>query len=181
MVPYRYAEAAALVPLLHVAPGPTTVLVSGSLAPLLTLEALRWRDTVKVLTDVPSTIKDSRIEVNKIPPLNSLDVVLLSPEIDPAIFVPLLKKSGIIAASTYSDSKVGPLRTQIKTLTGNAVPYHEFLPESLWLVLGSVGSAPKRVRKPPDGARRVTERFLPAMFSFGKDEIALVFGKEQPG
>ena len=180
MVPYRYAEAAALVPLLHVAPGPTTILVSGPLAPLLTLEALRWRDTVKVLTDVPSTIKDSRIEVGTIPPLNSVDAVLLSPDLDPTLFVPLLKKGGIIAASTYTDTKVGPLRTKIKALTGAAVPYREYLPENLWLVVGAVGTTPKRQRKPPDGARRVTERFLPAMFSFGKDEIALIFGKEAP-
>ncbi len=180
MVPYRYAEAAALVPLLHVAPGPTTVLVSGPLAPLLALEALRWRDTVQVLTDVPITIKDSRVLVNKIPPPNSVDVVLLSPEIDPEVFMPVLKKGGVIGTSTYQDSKIGPLRAKIKLLTGGAVPYREFLPENLWLVLGVVGSSPRRVRKPPDGARRVTERFLPAMFSFGKDEIALIFGKEQP-
>lgn len=180
MIPFRYAEAAALVPLLHVAPGPTTVLVSGPLAPLLMVEALRWRDTVKVLTDVLGTIKDSRIEVGTIPPPNSVDAVLLSPEIQPEPFMPVLRKGGIIAASTFSDGKVGPLRAKIKALTGGAVPYREFLPENLWLVIGSVGSTPKRLRKPPDGARRVTERFLPALFSFGKDEIPLIFGKEQP-
>lgn len=179
MIPFRYAEAAAMVPLLHVPPGPTVILVAGVLAPVMAADSLRWRDTVKVLTDIPITINDSRISVGKADP-GSVDVVLLSPEMDPEPFVSLLKKGGIIQASTYLDARVGTLRKKIKDLTGGSVPYREYLPENLWFVIGASGSTPKRQRKPPDGARRITERFLPALFSFGKDEIPLVFGKEQP-
>lgn len=180
MIPYRYAEAAALVPMLHVRPGPTTVLVAGPLSALLAAEALRWRDTVKVLAETPLPIKDSRIDVIGKDPTAQADVVLLSPDMDPEAFLPALKKGATIQASTYSDQKIGPLRTKIKAMTGAAVPYRENLPENLWFVVGTIGSMPRRVRRPPDGARRITERFLPALFSFGKDEIQLIFGKEQP-
>lgn len=178
MITYRYAEAAALIPLLHMQPGPTTVFVVGAFAPLLAAEALRWRDTTKVLTENPITIKDARIEVTKEP--IAVDAILLSPEIDPEPYISRLKKGGVIQASTYTDAKFVSLRNRMKTLTGGSVPYRESVPENLWFVLGSPGSALKRLRKPPDGARRVTERFLPALFSFGKDEIPLVFGKGQP-
>jgi hypothetical protein len=182
MIGYRYAEAAALVPLLHVAPGPTSILVIGPMAAFLAAESLRWRDTVKVLTDVPITIKDSRVEkvdLKTSSPL-SVNAVLLSPEIDPEPFIPVLKKGGVIQAATYLDQKIAGLRAKMKMLTGASVPYREYVPDVLWFVIGSPGGTPKRVRTPPDGAFRVTERFLPALFSFGKDEIPLIFGKEQP-
>ncbi len=184
MIPYRYAESLALVPLLHAKPGPTTILIVGPLAPLLVPEALRWRDTVAVWTDTPVNIKDSRIKL--IPTndkaftlVNTIDVLLLSPEIDPALFAPVLKKGGIMQASTFDENKIGSLREKVKTLTGSAVPWREYVPAPLWGMIGCVGSTPRRVRKPPDGARRVTERFLPVLFSFGKDEVTLIFGKPQ--
>ena len=187
MILHRYAESAALVPLLHVRPGPTVVRVAGPLSALLAAEALRWRDTTEVWADQPLPIKDSRIKV--IPPANDpnpkygsfnivgqIDVVLLSPDMDPDPFASLLKKGGLIQASTYTDGRVIALRNKIKQMAGSAVPYREYLPETLWFVIGTIGSMPRRVRRPPDGAKRITERFLPALFSFGKDEIPLVFG-----
>lgn len=173
MIPHRYAEVSALVPMLHVKPGPTTVRVVGSLAPLLAAEALRWRDTTEVWADAP-LINDSRLKVGKDMP--QFDVILLSPDIDPEPFIPSLKKNGVIQASTYTDSKIAALRDKLKKLTGFAIPYREYLPETLWLILGSMGTSPRRLRKPPDGARRITERFLPALFSFGKDELPSIFG-----
>lgn len=180
MVPYRFAEAAALVPLLHVRPGPTVVRVAGPLSAVLAAEALRWRDTVEVWADQPLPIKDSRV---KMVPTKEFfnhsgffDAVLLSPDMDPEPFLPTIKKNGVLQASTHVENHVNSLRSKVRVLTGSAVPYRDYIPEPLWLVIGSVGSTPRRVRRPPDGARRVTERFLPAMFSFGKDEIALVFG-----
>ena len=180
MIPFRYAEASALVPLLHVKPGPTVVRAVGIMAPLLTAEALRWRDTTEVWVDTPMPIKDSRIKMVTKDFVGPVDAVLLSPEIDPEPFIGLLKKGGVIQAATYTSSKLTALRDKLKKLTGFAVPYREYLPETLWLVMGSLGTAPQRVRRPPDGTCRVTERFLPALFSFGKDELPLVFGKDQP-
>lgn len=179
MIPFRYAEASALVPLLHVAPGVTTVFAAGSLSPLLAAEALRWPDTRSVMTDIQTPVNDARVTVNKTPTPGTVDAVLLSPEIDPTPYVNLLNKNGIIVASTYVDAKVNGLRNKLRTLTGSAIPYREFVPETLWLVIGS-RTKPQRVRRPPDGARRITERFLPLLFSFGKDEIPLVFGKDSP-
>lgn len=182
MILHRYAEAAALVPMLHARQGPTVVRVAGPLSALLAAEALRWRDTTEVWVDQPlPLIKDSRVQVVPSPPnmfnhVGFFDIVLLSPEMDPEPFAPLLKKNGLIQASTYADGRVIALRNKIKKMTGGAVPYREYLPETLWFVIGTVGSMPRRVRRPPDGAKRVTERFLPALFSFGKDEIPFVFG-----
>jgi len=178
MIAHRYAEAAALVPMLHVKPGPTTVLVAGPLAALLAAEALRWRDTTSVLVHGSSQIpiKDSRLSYPTTLEPASVDVVLLSPDMAPSEYAPALKRGGVLQASTYQQEKVASLRASMKTLTGAAVPYREYLPEPLWLVIGAAGSSPRRVRRPPDGARRITERYLPALFSFGKDEIAVVFG-----
>lgn len=180
MIPHRYAEAAALVPLLHVRPGATVVRVAGPMSALLAAEALRWRDTTEVWVDQPIPLKDSRINVVPTKEMfnhtNFFDVVLLSPDMDPEAFAPLLKKGGLIQASTYTDGRVIALRAKIKQMTGGAVPYREYIPETLWFVIGTIGSMPRRVRRPPDGAKRVTERFLPALFSFGKDEIPMVFG-----
>jgi hypothetical protein len=182
---HRYAESAALVPLLHVRPGPTVVRVAGPLSALLAAEALRWRDTTEVWVDQPIQVKDSRIKLVPVVKhndtqmfnhVNFFDVVLLSPDMDPEPFAQLLKKGGLIQASTYTDGRVIALRNKIKQMAGAAVPYREYLPETLWFVIGTIGSMPRRVRRPPDGAKRVTERFLPALFSFGKDEIPLVFG-----
>jgi hypothetical protein len=166
--------------MLHVRPGPTVVRVAGPLSALLAAEALRWRDTVEVWVDQPIPIKDSRVKVVPTKDMfnhtNFFDVVLLSPDMDPEAFAPLIKKGGLIQASTYTDGRVIALRDKIKKMTGAAVPYREYTPETLWFVIGSVGSMPRRVRRPPDGAKRVTERFLPALFSFGKDELPMVFG-----
>ena len=171
--------------MLHVRPGPTVVRVAGPLSALLAAEALRWRDTIEVWVDQPIPLKDSRVKVVPVVKhndtqmfnhVNFFDVVLLSPDMDPEAFAPLIKKGGLIQASTYMDGRVIALREKIKKMTGGAVPYREYLPETLWLVIGVVGSMPRRVRRPPDGAKRVTERFLPALFSFGKDELPLVFG-----
>lgn len=166
--------------MLHVRPGPTVVRVAGPLSALLAAEALRWRDTVEVWVDQPIPIKDSRVKVVPTKDMfnhtNFFDVVLLSPDMDPESFAPLIKKGGLIQASTYTDGRVITLRNKIKQMTGGAVPYREYLPETLWFVIGVVGSMPRRVRRPPDGAKRVTERFLPALFSFGKDELPMVFG-----
>jgi hypothetical protein len=180
MIPYRYAEAAALVPLLHMRPGPTMVRVAGPQATLLAAEALRWRDTTEVWSDQPLPIKDSRVKLVPAKEMfnhsNFFDVVLLSPDMDPEPFMSLLKKGGIIQSATTAADKLPALRVQIKALTGAAVPYREYTPEPIWFVIGAVGSTPRRVRRPPDGARRITERFLPALFSFGKDELPAVFG-----
>ena len=183
MIPFRYAEAAALVPLLHVRPGPTVVRVAGPLSVLLAVEALRWRDTREVWVDQPVPVKDSRIK--PVPTKGTFnhtgmfDIVLLSPEMDPEGYQPILKKGGVIQASTYDLKKIAGLREKIKRMTGAAVPYRETLPEPLWFVLGCSGSTPRRVRRPPDGAQRITERFLPALFSFGKDELPFIFGAEK--
>lgn len=179
MIPYRYAEAAALVPMLHVRPGPTVVIVAGPFSALLTAEALRWRDTTQVCTEIAVPIKDSRISMMTKDTATQADVVLLSPDMDPEPYLPLLKKNGVIQASTYSEQRITSLRNKIKKMTGAAVPYRDHLPETLWFIMGSMGTTPRRLRKPPDGARRITERFLPALFSFGKDELQFIFGAEE--
>jgi hypothetical protein len=43
-------------------------------------------------------------------------------------------------------------------------------------VLASPSGAPKRLRNPPGGARRLTQQYLPCLFVFGADEVPLVFG-----
>jgi hypothetical protein len=167
--------------MLHVKPGPTTVVVAGPAASLLAAEALRWRDTVKILTATAlPEVKDKRVEIYKELPKLCAEVVLLSPDQAPEPWMPALKPGGVIQVSTYDEKLISSLRAKIRDLTGSAVPWREYTPAVLWGVIGCLGSSPRRVRRPPEGTRRITERFLPSVFSFGKDEIQLVFGKEQP-
>ena len=175
----RFSEVAALLPLLHVAPGKTTVAVAGPVAGLMAGEALKWREwTEKVyITDLTTQANDRRVVVTKDIPLGGVDVMLLSPDQDAEMWAKGVKTGGIIQVMTLDPTKFNSLHTRMRKLFGNAAPWREHLPTPIYGVMSTVGSAnaPKRLRKPPPGATRLTEKYLPCLFVFGKDELPLVF------
>ena len=177
VLPHRLAEVAALLPLLHVKPGPTTVAVFGPLSPLMAAEVLKWRDTVAVLTliELP-TIKDRRVKiVEKLEPA-SCDAILLSPEHLPqAPILATLKPGGVIQAITLEPDKARAQATTMKSLMGSVTPWREYLPQPCWGVMACLGGSCKRLRQPPAGAKRLSAQYLPCLFTFGKDELGLVF------
>lgn len=179
----RFTEVAALLPLLHVSPGKTTVAVVGPVAGHMAGEALKWRDTEKVYVLDPTALaNDRRISaVAEIPPA-SVDAMLLSPDQAPESWAKAVKPGGIIQVMTMDPTKFNALHTKMRELFGNAVPWREHLPTPIYGVMSTVGSknAPKRLRKPPPAATRLSEKYLPCLFVFGKDELPLVFLCKQP-
>lgn len=175
----RLAEVAALLPMLHVRPGPTVVLVAGPLAPLMAAEALRWRDTTKVLTlaPLPPQINDKRVEVVK--EAEPADVILLSPEQVPEPWMKALKPGGLIQTLTLNPGSFRHLREEVHALVGNSVPWRVHLPAPAFGVLAVMGSGKpaSRPRKVPGGAAFLSEQFIPCLFTFSRDELPLVFGQ----
>lgn len=82
---------------------------------------------------------------------------------------------------TFDPTKFGILNTKMRELFGNACPWRDHLPTPIYGVMSMVGSAqsPKRLRKPPPAATHLTEKFLPCLFTFAKDELPLVFLPKQ--
>lgn len=179
----RFTEVAALLPILHVSPGKTTVAVVGPVAGHMAGEVLKWRDTERVyVLDPTASANDRRISAVSDIPAGSVDVMLLSPDQAPDIWAKAVRSGGIIQAMTMDPTKFNGLHTHMRELFGNAVPWREHLPTPVYGVMSTVGSksAPKRLRKPPPAATRLSEKYLPCLFVFGKDELPLVFLPKQP-
>jgi len=174
----RFSEVAALLPLLHTRPGKTIVGVVGPVGGLMAAEVLKWRDTEGVYTiDQTITINDRRLNVVKEMPTASVDVMLLSPDQAPDAWAKIVKPGGVIQAMTLDPTKFRALHTHMRDLFGNSAPWREHLPTPIYGVMSVVGgqTTPKRLRKPPPAATRLTEKYLPCLFTFGKDELPLVF------
>lgn len=174
----RFSEVAALLPILHIAPGKTVVAVAGPVSGIMAGEALKWRDTEKVyITDPTAQANDRRVVLVKELQPASVDVMLLSPDQSPDSWAKAVKPGGLIQVMTLDPTKFNALHTSMRALFGNASPWREHLPTPIYGVMSTIGSAhsPKRLRKPPPAATRLTEKYLPCLFTFGKDELSLVF------
>jgi hypothetical protein len=177
VLPYRLAEVTALLPLLHVKPGPTTVAVFGPLSGLMAAEVLKWRDTVAVLTLAPIPgVNDRRVRVvEKLEPA-SCDAILLSPEHLPQPpILATLKPGGVIQVLTLDADKARAQAGTLRALVGPTTPWREYLPQLCWGAMACLGGSCKRFRQPPGGAKRLTAQYIPCLFTFGKDELPLVF------
>ena len=174
----RFAEVSALLPILHVAPGKTVVGVAGPVAGIMAGEALKWRDTDKVLVlDQSAKANDRRVTaVTELPPA-SVDVMLLSPDQAPDTWAKAVRPGGIIQVMTFDPLKFNNLHTHMRDLFGNAAPWRAHMPTPVYGVMSSIGGnrAPKRLRKPPSATTHLTEKYLPCLFTFSKDELPLVF------
>lgn len=171
--PTRFVEAAALLPLLHTPVGNAAVACIGPTAEMLAAEALRWTDVNPVLMlSPPEKIKDRRITmIAKLQPA-SCDVILLSPEQSPDMWRYALKPNGIMQALTMDPEKIKALCQTMYNLFGNATPWREHTPDVLYGVISRNGaSKPERVRRVPGGAKRLSEAYIPCLFTFGKDEL----------
>ncbi len=180
MIPHRFVEACALLPLLHVSPvGPTTVLCLGSHAEKFAADCLRWRDVQKVHLLVPpalAILRDKRVEVG-VPVTGTCSAVLTSPDENGDAFTGSLKPDGIYCVSTLDPSKTQALLQQVRKLfPRNVVPWRDHLPETIFGALASPRGAPQRKRDPPGGARHLHAKYMPCLFTFAADETPLVFG-----
>lgn len=176
--PHRFVEACALLPMLFVPSGkPLIVSCSGSCAEVFAADCLRWRDVSQVfLAEPPLRIRDRRITVGT-PPRTSCAVIVLSPGDKPDAFLPYLLPDGVINVSTRDAAEVAAMLKHLRSLFPRAiVPWREYTPEAVYGALASPSGAPKRQRHPPGGARRLTDTYLPCLFTFGADEMTMIFG-----
>jgi hypothetical protein len=177
---HRLVEACALLPLLHVpADGPTTVYAVGPAAEVLAADALRWPDVrvVHVLEPLPR-LRDQRLVVGR-PATGSCDAVLVSPDVPPEAHAFAVAQHGILCGSTTKADDVGAFYGRMRSVfPSRMVPWREYTPEPLYGALCSPGGKPERLRKPPAAARRLSLQYLPCLFTFGADELPVIFGQK---
>ena len=174
---YRFVEAMALLPMLHMPAKRITAAVVGPNADLFTAEILRWPEVVEVYSNAES--KDKRVKAfAKLDP-NTIDLMVLSPEQDPAYWYKAMKADGVMNVATFIPSKWAWFNAQMRGLFGNAVPWREYLPRPVYGILASQSrNPPARMRSSPCGARRLHTKYLPNLFTFAKDELPLAFSKD---
>jgi hypothetical protein len=179
LLAHRLVEACALLPLLHVpADGPTSVFAVGPAAEVMAADALRWPDVrvVHVLEPLPR-LRDLRISVGR-PSAGSCDAVLVSPDLPCEAFAFAAAQHGVISTSTTKPEEAGAFYGKLRSIfPRRLVPWREYLPEPLFGALCSPGGKPERMRKPPAAARRLSMQYIPCLFTFGPDELPLVFGQ----
>lgn len=176
VLPYRLVEVLALLPILHVPSGKAVdVGVVGPYADIMAAEVHRWPEVQRIhmLVKPAGPVTRKYMVSTTMPPV---DVLLLSPEQDPAPWLRLVKPGGLIQATTADAGHFQSLVAEMAANAGNAVPWREHLPRPLFGVLANIGtSKPQRYRQPPKSAQRLTSNYLPCLFTFGKDEIHLAF------
>lgn len=177
-IAHRFVEACALLPMLYVQPARRNIVFcSGPCAELFAVDVLRWRDVAQVFVpELTTKLRDPRVVVGK-PPVGACSAVILSPDENPEPAAAALAKDGVINACTRDPARFTALLKLMRRLFPRSVsPWREHLPEVLYGTLASPQGAPKRLRNPPGGARRITAQYLPCLFTFGGDEMPTVFG-----
>jgi hypothetical protein len=153
----------------------------GLSAEIFAQDCLRWRDVAEVhLLSPPVRLSDRRVQIGK-PLVGSCDVIIVSPDEDPEPHLGALARDGVVNVSTRDPAKLNAMLLQMRRLFPRSIkPWREHTPDTLNGVLASPSGAPKRLRNPPGGARRLTREYLPCLFVFGADEVPLVFGPVSP-
>ena len=179
---HRFVEACALLPMLYVPSArKNSVYCTGPLAELFATDCLRWRDVERVyVPETPLRLRDNRVTVGK-PPVGSCSVVVVSPDENPEPYLFALAKDGVVNVCTRSVDLAAPMLKHLRSLfPRSVVPWREHTPDVLYGAMASPSGAPKRLRNPPGGARRLTAQYLPCLFTFGADETTLIFGAPAP-
>lgn len=175
VIPHRLIEASALLPFLYAKKGKITVGAVGVLDDRMGPHMLQWRDVEKLVLTRKVPIRDSRVEIVQQLPEGKLDLLLLSPEQNPQLFIKALAPGGVIQATSADPGKLIRFKDFLKTHLGNAVPWREYLPTPLYGVMAkNAADKPVRERNPPPSAKRITKQYLPCLFTFGKDELGII-------
>lgn len=190
-----FTEALAVVPMVHlpVSPG-QRVLLLGPGAGAAADVVLRYPDiaTVAVVGDSVSAAaaKDRRVvaapTLDQVPPSfgAALQIVVV-PGLTDALMAALYARhqpGGIAVFALANPTQVRQLKNQVKRSWPVVQPYRENVPPTAtapggpaWFVLaGDQGF--KRARPMPGWTSRLTDKYLPALFTMAKDEYAAAFG-----
>ena len=157
---------------------PNTVLCTGPQAEAIAANCLNWRDVAQVyMLAAPRLLKDKRVSVVDVPPVNSCTAVLTSPDERVDKYLHALKPGGIVCFSTLVLQTVPSMIKHARQLfPKNFKPWRAFIPEPMFGVLACPFGPPKRGRGfPLRGARWLSEKYLPSLFTFAQDETPLIF------
>jgi hypothetical protein len=181
-----FSEALAVVPVIHmpVTPGQQVLLLgpgAGAAADIV----LRYPTTTSVLVVGDTvTTKDRRVQT-----MSSLDLVplgwadlsvvvipVLTPAIVQAVYARRRAPAGIAVFALANPTQVKATRDLVKTIWTVVQPYREHTENGpAWFLLaGDHGF--RRHRPVPGWTGRLTEKYLPALFTLAKDEYAGAFG-----
>ncbi len=175
-----------MVPIIHlpVMPGQNVLLLgkgSGAVAEV----ALRYPTTAKVVTvEDPLANKDSRVQnltrFDQLPPAWMADLsIVVVPAITEALVAAVRQKhnakDGVVVFAIMNPNQVRTARDLVQKYWSVVQPYREHLPGQVapqwFLMAGNHGF--KRHRPVPGWTSRLTDKYLPVLFTLSKDELAL--------
>lgn len=177
-----------MVPIVHlpVSHGQNVLLVgkgSGAAADV----ALRYPTTSSVLVvDEQVSTKDKRVQAARLDQLptgwNADLAIVVVPTLTDTLVGSVRKRheanNGVAVFAVAQPALVRRYRELLKQYWSVVQPYREYLPgqkDPQWfLMAGDHGF--KRYRPVPGWTSRLTDKYLPVLFTFSKDEYALSFG-----
>lgn len=183
-----FAEALSVVPIVHLPAVPNQrvlLLGVGALGALETV--LRYPTTTQVLViDAPRIeTKDRRVgfvaRIEQVPPDYRADLIICAVPITSDSLLDAIQQrlgaNGVACIAISRPSQVRVTREAARKRWSYVQPYREYVPgqkDPAWFLL--VGNSVfKRYRPVPVWTRRLSESYVPALFTFAKDEYELAF------
>ena len=184
-----FGEALSVVPIVHlpVLPNQRVLLIGvGATAALGTV--LRYPTTAQVLViDAPAfEVKDKRVRfvprLDQVPADWQADLAIVAVPVTSDSMLDAVKQrvrpdSGIVCIALARPSQVRAAREAARNRWSLVQPYRENVPgqkEPAWFLLAGDNGF-KRYRPIPSWTTRLSESYVPALFTLSKDEYALAF------
>ncbi len=181
-----FGEALGVVPIVHlpVTPGQNVLLVgkgSGTVAEI----ALRYPTTASILTvEDPLANKDSRVQnltrIDQVPQGWASDLaIVVVPNVTESLVNAVRQRhraqDGVVVFAIMQPGQVRAARDLVQKYWSVVQPYREHLPGQAapqwFLMAGNHGF--KRHRPVPGWTSRLTDKYLPVLFTFSKDEVQM--------
>ncbi len=183
-----FNEALGYVPLVHVpvADGQKALMIGPSTIPAAQI-ALRYPSFSEVVItgEVPSSApRDPRVHLvprlADLPPSWKADLITIAiANITPEILTAARAHSNqrtVVVVAVPAASQARQLKDLVRRFWPVVAPYREHLPEPAYFFLASDVGISRSARMIPAQSRRLTEKYVPALFTFAKDEYAMLFG-----
>jgi hypothetical protein len=186
-----FTEALAMVPMVHL---PVTqgqrVLIVGKDAVPAAIVALRYPTTVEVVIvdPAPPVLQDKRVRtvarMEALAPAWKADLVavampVITDSLVQAVYNHHRADTGVAVFALARAQQVRASKEQLRKLWSSVQPYREQVVEAeggaAWFLLaGDHGF--KRHRPVPAWSKRLTDKYLPALFTLAKDEYVQAYG-----
>lgn len=187
-----FGEALSVVPIVHLpaVPNQRVILIGvGATAALETV--LRYPTTAQVLVvDSPAIeTKDRRVRflqrIEQVPPDYKADLIIvavpiISDSLLDAVQQRLRPDAGVVGIAIARPTQVRPTREAARNRWTFVQPYRENVPgqkEPSWFLLAG-NNGFKRYRPIPAWTTRLSESYVPALFTLSKDEYTLAFANK---